>query len=202
MLRVRPAEPLVAADGAGRWRPCVLGAPGSAVLEATGPVVGSAPLVAPLGVGFSLLPGDRTETVARQLTELGIDRITLLVTDRTVVRPTRALARLERLRRVVREAAMQARRPRLPEVIGPLSLDQALAASAPGTVALAEPGGGALAAETSAVLVGPEGGWSERELARAMRTIGLGDGVLRAETAPVVAGGLLVLRRAGLVDSR
>ena len=97
VLRVRRGEALAAADGAGRWRPCVLGAPDSDLLEATGPIVESATPDTLLSIGFSLLPGDRTETVARQLTELGIDRIALLVTDRTVVRPTRALARLDRL---------------------------------------------------------------------------------------------------------
>ncbi len=66
-------------------------------------------------------------------------------------------------------------------------------------VALAEPGGGALTLATPTVVVGPEGGWSEAELAAAPVTVGLGPHVLRAETAAVAAGVMLVALRAGLV---
>jgi RsmE family RNA methyltransferase len=47
------------------------------------------------------------------------------------------------------------------------------------------------------VVVGPEGGFSAAELAAEAPTVSLGDRVLRVETAAVVAGVLLDLRRAG-----
>jgi RsmE family RNA methyltransferase len=51
------------------------------------------------------------------------------------------------------------------------------------------------------VLTGPEGGWSEAELALAdsVPRVALGEPVLRAETAAVVAGSLLCALRAGIV---
>jgi 16S rRNA (uracil1498-N3)-methyltransferase len=64
-------------------------------------------------------------------------------------------------------------------------------------LALAEPGGPSPGPDTVAVAVGPEGGWSPAELEAVAGRVGLGPHVLRAETAAVVAGVLLVDRRAG-----
>jgi RsmE family RNA methyltransferase len=71
--------------------------------------------------------------------------------------------------------------------------------SAGGHPALAELGGDPPSLERPVVAVGPEGGWSdaERELCRAR--VGLGDAVLRAETAAVAAGTLLAGLRSALV---
>jgi 16S rRNA (uracil1498-N3)-methyltransferase len=131
----------------------------------------------------------------QKLTELGIDRIWPLLTERTVVRLAgdEAKRRAERLRRVAREAAAQSRRPWLPEVRDPCDLATALAelAGTSGGALLAEPGGGPLTRATDAVLVGPEGGWAPGELACGLDRLDLGSSVLRAETAAVVAGALL-----------
>jgi 16S rRNA (uracil1498-N3)-methyltransferase len=51
---------------------------------------------------------------------------------------------------------------------------------------------------TPTVLVGPEGGWSDEELAAVPVKVGLGPHVLRAETAAMAAGVLLSAMRAGL----
>jgi 16S rRNA (uracil1498-N3)-methyltransferase len=66
-------------------------------------------------------------------------------------------------------------------------------------VALADPGGAPLTLSTPTVLVGPEGGWTDEELAAVPCHVGLGPHVLRAETAAVAAGVLLAALRAGLV---
>ena len=70
-------------------------------------------------------------------------------------------------------------------------------------MALAVQGGAPLTLATPIVLVGPEGGWSEEELAAVpdARHVGLGPNVLRAETAAMAAGVLLVALRAGLVTA-
>ena len=72
---------------------------------------------------------------------------------------------------------------------------------AAGGTALAVQGGAVLTLSTPTVLVGPEGGWSERELASVPedRRISLGPNVLRAETAAMAAGVMLAALRAGLV---
>ena len=47
--------------------------------------------------------------------------------------------------------------------------------------------------------VGPEGGWSDEELASGLPTVGFGLSVLRAETAAVTAGALMASLRTGTV---
>jgi len=82
-------------------------------------------------VAFAPTKGDRPEWVAQKLTELGVDRIVPLRTSRSVVRweEDRAAKSVERLRRVVREAASQCRRARLPEVTDVCRLDEVAAAA-------------------------------------------------------------------------
>ena len=65
-----------------------------------------------LTVVFAPVKGERPEWVVQKLTELGIDRIVPLRSERSVVRWTgqRGQATVERLRRVAREAAAQCRR--------------------------------------------------------------------------------------------
>ena len=66
---------------------------------------------------------------------------------------------------------------------------------------LADREGGAPALSRPAVLVGPEGGWSDDERACGLPAVGLGRHVLRAETAAVAAGVVLSALRAGLFGS-
>ena len=207
VLRLRPGEAVVVADGRGRWRRCVFrGARPSAsgdatrMLDADGDVVvvsAPAPVVT---VGFVPVKGTRPEWVVQKLTEAGVDRIAVLGSARAVVRweDERHAKAVDRLTRVAREAAAQSRRAWLPEVIafrGPTDL---AAHVAPEPLALAHPGGGALGLATAAVAVGPEGGWSDDEVT-GVPLVGLGPTVLRAETAALAAGVLLCALRAGVV---
>ncbi len=66
-------------------------------------------------------------------------------------------------------------------------------------LALAHPGAPPPSGSLRAVAVGPEGGWDESELSMAALRVGLSDGVLRAETAAVVAGFALCALRDGLL---
>ena len=210
VLRLRPGEPVIAADGAGRWVPCRIapsvpakgsrGADPSGLLVPDGPAVVDLRAVPEVTVAFAPTKGDRPEWVAQKLTELGVDRIVPLRSSRSVVRweGDRAAKSVERLRRVVREAAAQCRRARLPEVTDVCRLEDvaALAGSPP---ALADPGGSAPGLDRPVLAVGPEGGWDPAELGRFGPTVGLGATVLRAETAAVTAGALLCALRNGVV---
>jgi RsmE family RNA methyltransferase len=64
---------------------------------------------------------------------------------------------------------------------------------------LATPGGSPPDLDHPTVLIGPEGGWSPEEESRGLAEVGLGPGILRAETAAVAAGLLLASLRAGIV---
>jgi 16S rRNA (uracil1498-N3)-methyltransferase len=194
VLRVRAGDPFTVADGRGRWRRCRFGPD----VEPTGAVVVDAAPAPALTVAFALVKGERPELVVQKLTELGIDRIVAFRAARSVVRwdAAKAAKQIERLRRVAREAAMQSRRSWLPQVDDLATFEDALAL--PGAVA-ADRGGAPLSLATPTVLIGPEGGWAPEERARLHDPIGLGDQVLRAETAALAAGTLLGALRSGLV---
>jgi 16S rRNA (uracil1498-N3)-methyltransferase len=149
-------------------------------------------------VAFAVVKGQRPEWAVQKLTEIGVDRIVPLLAARSVVRwpPGEAGGHLARLRRVAREAAMQSRRVWLPEV-GGVTPFGAMAAEA--GAALAHPGAGPLRLAHPVLLIGPEGGWNDAELAAAPALVGLGPSVLRTETAALVAGTLLCALRAGVV---
>jgi 16S rRNA (uracil1498-N3)-methyltransferase len=147
----------------------------------------------PLSLTLAVSPpkGDRMSFLIEKLTELGAARVIPLETERG-----RAAKHLERWRRIAIEACKQSGRSRSPEVAAPRSFEEVLRedgrlmAAHPGAPPLSAPGGGAIVA-----LIGPEGGWSPKELAgfasRGVTLFGLGPRTLRTETAAIVAATLL-----------
>ena len=97
--------------------------------------VGARRLEPALTVAFAPIKGERPEWVVQKLTELGIDRIVPLRSERSVVRWTaqRGQAAVERLRRVAREAAAQCRRVWLPEVAETVAFADLAMLGGPGT---------------------------------------------------------------------
>ena len=210
VLRLRPGESVVAGDGAGSWVPCRVAGPAGgralgeldALLVPDGDRVTATPAVPLVTVAFVPAKGDRPEWVVQKLTELGVDRIVPVTSRRSVVRweQDRAQRAAARLRRVAREAAAQCRRPWLPQVDDPTTLE-ALETHAEPAPVLAHPGGGPPSLDHPVVAVGPEGGWTDEELEGSGGTVGLGPTVLRAETAAVVAGTILCGIRNGLIGT-
>ncbi len=194
VLRTRPGAPLVLGDGVGGWR---LGVLGPTDVEAAGPVQRWTPTSPTITIAFALVKGDKPELIVQKLTELGVDRIVPFRAERSVVRwdDTKAAKAVIRLRTVARAAAMQSHRPLLPIVED--VADLADLAARPGA-AMADRTGAPPSLDRPTVLVGPEGGWTDEERGRAP-AVGLGENVLRAETAAVTAGALLTALRAGSV---
>ena len=182
VLRLRAGDPLTVSDGMGGWRPCRYGPE----LEPVGERRIERRRLPELVVGFVPVKGDRPEWVVQKATELGVDRLIVLRSERAVVRWTadRAERHIERLNRVAREAAMQCRRCHLPVVEGVLDLGQVASRSG---IVRAEPGGPPPSLDHTMVVVGPEGGWSPEEVDAIPATVGLADHVLRAETAVMAA---------------
>jgi 16S rRNA (uracil1498-N3)-methyltransferase len=210
VLRLRPGEPVISCDGHGAWVPCRMatsmrgskGVDGGAVLVVDGEAMVE-PLPTPgITVAFAPTKGDRPEWVTQKLTELGVDRIVPIHSARSVVRwkGDRGDRALEKLARVVREASAQCRRTHLPRVGPVVSLDD-LETTLGARPLLAHPGGGHPSLAHPVVAIGPEGGWSDEELAEFGPGVGLGPTVLRAETAAVAAGTLLCGLRSGVVGT-
>jgi 16S rRNA (uracil1498-N3)-methyltransferase len=193
---LRAGETVSVTDGRGGWRRCRYQADGTLVPDDDiQRERRSDPL---LTVGFAPTKGDRPEWAVQKLTEVGVDRIVLLRTERGVVRweGERAGHHLARLQAVVRQAVMQSRQVWVPELVG---VEAAAALAGQPGVAVATPGGSPPSLEYPTVLVGPEGGWSTLEASAARTVVQLGPSLLRTETAAVAAGVLLTAMRAGVV---
>jgi 16S rRNA (uracil1498-N3)-methyltransferase len=193
-------------DGAGRAREATLRAIDrrQAVFTLGGERdLGNEPSL-PLTLALAALKADKLDLVIEKVTELGVDRILIFTSERTVRIPGQG--RHERWIRLARSAAKQSQRVRVPEVHGPLPFTQVVArrtepcrllfweeATAPVSLLSdrAVPTGGILA------VVGPEGGFSAAEAAQAEKNgfelVRLGRRPLRAETAAIVAVGLCQL---------
>jgi len=205
--RLRAGERVTVADGTGAWRPYVVAriAPGALSLTADDAVHREPVLRPALAVAFALSKGPKPEVVVSALTELGVDLILPFRSARSVVRweGDRVPTATARLRRVAREAAMQCRRARLPEIAEPV--DVTTLALHPGVV-LGDPGGRPVT-EIAAppegewlAVVGPEGGLdaAEREQLSSgtgAATVAVGPHVLRTETAAVALAAALATRR-------
>jgi 16S rRNA (uracil1498-N3)-methyltransferase len=194
-------ELVIAADGQGTSVLCRFTGDGT-LLEPTGPALRRARPSPSLTVAFAPVKGDRPEWVVQKLTELGIDTIVPLVTDRSVVvwEGPRSARAVERLRRIAREAAAQSRRSWLPSIGEPTRLDRWAAEGATDAgLALADADGVPPSLALPVLAVGPEGGWSDAERALGLPSVRLGDAILRAETAAVAGAALLAALRGALV---
>ena len=189
VLRIRQTDSISVSDGVGGWLVANLQADGlsvvsSAMFEPEPPTISV----------FSAIPkGDRPEWIVQKLTEVGVTSIGFIHCARSVVQwdEPRRPRQLERLRRVAREAAMQSRRLWLPQVRDVVPFDEAIKSIG---CAIADPDGEAMTADIDAVLIGPEGGFTEGELNSAGRRVSLSVNVLRVETAALAAAFLLTLR--------
>jgi len=152
-----------------------------------------------ISVYLSIFKFDRMEWALEKLTELGVARIHPMIATRTETHLAKAAdKRLERWRRIAREASQQSRRLAAPEISAPASLKNAIAVVEGCRIVLSEYEESislksALAERIPplALAFGPEGGWTQKE-AELFREAGwtstsLGNTILRAETAAIAA---------------
>lgn len=199
VLRLPPRAEVTVGDGAGRWRPALL--TDGADIVPTGEAVEDPPDTPAIAVAFALVKGDRPEWTVQKLTELGVDRIIPFAAERGVVRWDAAKVdrQATRLADIARQAAMQCRRTRLPRVDRLATFADVAALEG---AAIADLDGDAPSLTHPTVLVGPEGGWSPDEAAVDLPRVRLGRYILRAETAAITAGGLLVALRGNLLTQQ
>ncbi len=148
------------------------------------------------------LPKQGFDEVVRQVTELGVDRIVPILSDRTLLKPSSN--KLQRWQRIASEAAEQSERLTVPTVSDPLSwhtwLQQAGAQYRCICVARREAMSLLTACLTQpeadwVIAIGPEGGWTDQEVTAAIAAgytpVSLGNGILRSVTACVTALSIL-----------
>ena len=208
--RLRVGEQLTLGDGAGVLATCAVVSAERCGLSARvlqrRDVAPAAPSVT---VVQALPKSERSELAVELATEAGADGFVAWAASRCVARweGARAEKGLRRWRAVARAAAAQSRRAWVPEVSGVWSTGQLArwageqVSSGAAVLVLHESASAALASvdlvgtATVALLVGPEGGVSDDEIAALVavgaRAVRLGPTVLRTSTAAAVALGAL-----------
>jgi 16S rRNA (uracil1498-N3)-methyltransferase len=173
-------------------------------------------------VVLPLLKGGNFETTLQKLTEIGVDTIMPVTTERTVVRidqerPAKNEEKMRRWMSIIKEASEQCERVRTPKLVNVQPLEKALnhlrradnpsttlicaeRSQAPHLVTIvysrsfrqASP---AVAPSDICIVIGPEGGFSKHEMDQSISLgcipCSLGDGILRSETAAIVAASLV-----------
>jgi len=156
--------------------------------------------------------GPKLDFIIQKTTELGINAITPVISDRSVVRieKDRAEEKLRRWKKIAIEAAQQSNRLDVPDMALPISFHDYMASFKKGDLNLllyeGEKKTGIKEVLTAAqeakseiktiiLLIGPEGGFSHEEVEMAVEAgftpVSLGDLILRTETAPIAALSIL-----------
>lgn len=200
VLRCQPGQPLVLFNGdGGEFEAQIVTASSKTVtvrVAAYCPVERESPLLCRLGVGISR--GDRFDWVLQKATELGVSEIYPLYTERTEVRlkGDREEKKQRHWQQVIVAACEQSGRTCVPQLHAPRMLDEWLPVAADVKLLLHHRSASTLrslrelAPASVALLIGPEGGLSEREieqgLAAGFQSLTLGPRIFRTETAPLV----------------
>lgn len=166
----------------------------------------------PLTLVHAVLKGDKMDAVIRDATMMGVSAIEPVITSRTIARPPRR--ENDRWCRVAVSSAKQCRRATVPAIAEPRSFVDWLATSTHGLKLLLVEPSAAGAAPCSlrvledhapgslALIVGPEGGWTEDERQQAEQAgctaVTLGGLTLRADAVAVAA---IAIARFALRDS-
>ena len=193
VLRLRPGDEIVALDGKGGRFRARLGEEGSVELLETLP--SNEPRLR-LTVYQGVPKADKLELLAQKLTELGVTRLVPVEMERSV----RHFEKVERLRKIAREAAKQCRRALPMEITEPMPWPKAVLDMRARERLVApweEATDGRLTAlppcNDIGLLIGPEGGISAREIAESgAKTVTLGARILRTETAALAATAIIM----------
>lgn len=195
VMRLRPGAPVrLFDDRTGEWLAEVREAGKRAVTLAIAGRLRARESVPDLWLLFAPVKKGPIDWLVEKATELGVARLQPVITARTIV----GRLNLDRLRAHAIEAAEQCDRTALPELADPAKLDALLRQWPAGRALIfADETGGAPLAEAAkrgpaAILIGPEGGFTDAERAaiRALPEavpVSLGPRILRAETAAAAA---------------
>jgi 16S rRNA (uracil1498-N3)-methyltransferase len=142
----------------------------------------------------SILKKDNFEWVAQKVTEVGATKIVPIISARTIKKDVN----MTRLRRIATEAAEQCGRSVVPEISVPISFDVAIDLARENDINYVfekgAPEFNGVAGKNikiTGLFIGPEGGWTPEELEqmnlKGFVSAGLGENVMRGETAAIVA---------------
>jgi 16S rRNA (uracil1498-N3)-methyltransferase len=206
VLRLKQGDRFIAMNGQGQSWIVQLGDGDAEILE---PLLVQTELPIAVTLMVALPKGNTFDEIVRCCTELGVTTLIPILSDRTLLNPSPQ--KLERWRRIAQEAAEQSERQQIPTLTPPVPFTpETLRADAPFShpyicvargnfphflTCLREfhsfPPSEAVGSKGIAIATGPEGGWTNEEIERAIaagfQPVSLGKRILRAATAPIVA---------------
>lgn len=204
VLRLRSGDEVELFDGVGSSARARITSIAEGVECEASPSVSVAHVGPRIVLMLAIPKGSTLDDCVRMATELGVDEVRLMQTERTVPRwdEARARSRIDRLTRIAAEAAAQCERADLPIISGPVSCTELLTHVPVDAfcVVFAARSDGALSVpgipEQIWCAVGPEGGFTDDELQAFARAgfalASLGRSILRVDTA--VAASLTVIQ--------
>lgn len=204
-LRLGRGELVSVCDGRGGLAVARLAAVDSrrCELEVVEPLPHRGPPEPAVTIALAVLHSQAMDWAVQKCVEVGVTAFVPVLTGRSQLAAKAARGRLGHWRKVARQALKQCRRCWEMEVSDPIPLDRLLDLRRDRPGLLADPGGTRIEVVTGdlpdLLLVGPEGGLSEHELALAdsagWQPVSLGAWVLRADTAAVVGAARLIAAR-------
>ena len=194
VMRKGVGDELLIFDGrSGEWQARVFEAGKKRMTLAVERLTREAETLPDLTLAFAPVKRAQTDWLVEKATELGVARLQPVITARTIA----DRVKLDRLEAIAIEAAEQCGRTVIPEILDPAPLDRFLKMSGQHPLYFADeqggaPVAGAMAPGPAAILIGPEGGFTDQERALVRRldnavAISLGPRILRAETAALAA---------------
>lgn len=211
VLRMAPGERIIALDNTGLEYEVVL--TDASKKQVAGRIesrcAGAAEPRIRLTLYQSLLAREKFELVLQKCTEIGVSQFVPVITQRSIVRRLEAAAskKLDRWRVIITEAAEQSHRARIPDLIAPVHFEEALSQlSGFDCCLITSPHEKQTSLQKAlrsgkdlrniALLIGPEGGFTDGEIVLAVeagaKPVGLGPRILRTETAAIVAAALVL----------
>lgn len=203
VLRMQPGDEIIALDNSGQAYRVALTTVGKQAVQ--GQIVAQQPAPGEPNIQITLYQGtlkaQKFEWVLQKGAELGVTRFVPTICRRSVVQDSAALAKKRRRwQAIIREAAEQSGRGKLPELSAALPFETALQQAQSAALALmpweAAKSGSLKTiladhlAKSVAVFIGPEGGFADDETAAAaeagVKIVTLGPRILRSETAALV----------------
>ncbi|GBE38571.1 MAG TPA: 16S rRNA (uracil(1498)-N(3))-methyltransferase [Nitrospirae bacterium] len=204
VLRVKPDDQVFIFDGVGNRYTCEVLQ--SHKKEVTARLIKKEPYSTQSPISIVLAQGipkgDKMDLIVQKATELGVNNIVPLISERSQIRKT---SKKDRWEKIALSASQQSGREKVPNISEPLSYDEFIYSCSGETPSsagillyeeektrkLKEVLGNLRHCKRIVLLVGPEGGFSKKEAQMAIEknfiSVSLGPRILRTETAPITA---------------
>jgi 16S rRNA (uracil1498-N3)-methyltransferase len=208
-LRMKPGEGITLCDGRGTDYHCELVRAAGSIAEAR--VLSVTPTISEPEVEItlyaSIIKGDKMDIVIQKSVELGVHSIVPVLSERCIYKydKTSEKNKLSRWNKISLEASKQSGRGRIPQVLPFMTFERALQEGMKADMRIIAYENGTIPIgdmiesstyRTSAVFIGPEGGYTQKEVLTAegygFTPITLGNRILRAETAPLCVLSIMI----------